>query len=514
MTSQKITPWLTTALLASGLLAACGSSQPAEASSHSSHQSHPTQTEKQPLGSVRLCGKRHEQGANSIVCQYTTNVESLYNKILIEQIKNKCTILTPTSWESCMQWPPVLWVESTSAENFNAFYEQSERIMAFYRTANSPDVTTLSYELSLRQIKEVAHDIWFRDLKKPDEVRASNQQILDTSLADILKDKGAAEGKVVQVQVAGSREGVDKVQDIINAHQLRVNELQSAFSAIVRDFIAYKAQEPIILAQLQSLSERASTATLLTLPTIQVELAQLSRAESAAPQQMQMHASRLAHQLANEDATVLEKLQPHISFMQENNLKRPHMTTASIRRLERIEAYADARHARLVGIVKKLLTGIDQRRVNLVAQAANQATRDAMTSAATLTASSQFLSQMNARVSEVGKLPRRSVKLGLYFLASKLQEHEGILQLQPSCANIVSTPWMGTGCNALSLQYSKSRTYVNSTIPNMIRLNIAAMRRAAVNETMLTEIEQHLAANRLRAATLAHDVAVVSSESL
>ncbi|MFP2907334.1 hypothetical protein ACLESD_20265 [Pyxidicoccus sp. 3LFB2] len=501
------------------LLGACSpapspSGEPSEPTAGAEAVPATTTTQSQPLAAVRLCGKRHENPDSSIVCQTTTDVASLYNKVLVEQIKNKCTIFTPTSWQSCMEWPPVLWAEGTSIGNQAEYRAQTERIMTFYRTANSTDVTMRSYELSIQKMKEVSSRTWLDNSDDLEALRKSNKQVLDTGLSDILKVKAAEENRGAEAAAADSREMLAKVQQTLDAHKARVDALQPAYAALVQQFAAYRTNEPVTLAQLQGLVQRASTATLVTLGDVQLELVQLSRAESAAPQQMRLDAIRMSRQLAYEDSVLEEELRPYVAFMQANTIERPQLVAASVRVLESVVSYADSRYQRVSDIVQKTLTGMTRRREALVAQAADNATRQTMTDAATLDASQKFLAEMNARVTQVGKLPPRSTKLRLYYMAGKLLEHEGILQLQPVCARITSTPWMGTGCNALTLQYSKSRTYVTSTIPNTLRLNVSTMRNAGVNGAMLTEVEQHLAANNLRAAAAAHDVAVRASEAL
>ena len=55
-----------------------------------------------------------------------------------------------------------------------------------------------------------------------------------------------------------------------------------AYTTLVEQFAAWRTNEAVVLAQLQTLAQQASTATLATIPNIQLELVQLSRTESRA----------------------------------------------------------------------------------------------------------------------------------------------------------------------------------------------------------------------------------------
>lgn len=494
---------------------ACGEKPTSEKPTGEQPAAVPVAQVGQALGTVRICGKRHEEPDSKTVCVNTTDPGSVYTKVVEEQIRRVCTILTDTSWSSCMKWPPVLWPESTSAENSTVWTEQAQRIVNFYKSPGSvEDVTSRSNELSLQKIRDVAREMRSRYGARAEELNRSSQRILNTELTATLKERAAKDGKALQAVKAEERENLNEIQAVIDVHQAKLLTLQTEHGTLVRQFASYRNNEPILLARLQELAQQASTATLDTLPNIQLELVQLSRAESLSPQQMAIDARVLSVKLGYEHNTFQSELEPYAAFMRERNIPRPNLVDLPTQQMENIISYVDSRYARTSDIIKKTLEGIRRRREALVAQSADDATRKTLTDAATLEASQKFLAEMNARVTEVGKLPPRSTKLNLYLLSEKLNEHESILQFQPLCANTTSTPWMGTGCNALALQYSKSRTYVTSTIPNMIRLNLGTLRTAGVNPTLLQQVEQHLAANNIRAATTSYDVAVRASETL
>jgi hypothetical protein len=517
MTSPR-NPFRRSGLAAASVLllgTACGEQSTSAKSSGARPEPAPVAQAGQELGTVRICGKRHEDPDKKTLCMSTTDVGSVYSKILEDHIRNVCVILTPTSWQSCMEWPPVLWPEVTSAENSTVWTEQAQRIVTFYKSAGSTqEVTMKSNQLSLEKIRDVAWQMRDQHGAELEALYKRNQNILNTELSAPLKQRAAAEGKALQAEKAEHRENLTEIQVVIDEHQAKLRTLQPTYDALLLQFAGYRTTEPVILARLQELARLASTATLQTLPNVQLELVQLSRAESLSPQQMALDAKVLAVKMGYEHDTFLSELAPYAAFMRDNGITRPNLADASIQVLENIISYADSRYARTSDIIQKTLEGIRRRQEALAAQSVDAATRKTLADASTLEASQKFLAEMNARVTEVGTLPPRSTKLALYYLAEKLREHEAILQLQPVCANTSSTPWMGTGCNALALQYSKSRTYITSTLPNMIRLNLTRLRTAGVNPTLLQQVEQHLATNSIRAATVSYDVAVRASESL
>ncbi len=409
----------------------------------------------------------------------------------------------------------MMWPEFTSAANSVTWTEQAQRISAFYQEPGStPDVTMKSYELSMERIR---HGAWeMRDAYRGEtqELAKRNGSIRNTQLPAILKQRALEDGREVQAWAAAKREEISEIQGLIDAYRTKLLEMTPEYEALVTQFVEYRGNEEAVLEQLQSLAQNASTASLETLPHLQLSLVQVSRTESLLPQQMALGARALSLKMAHAHDTFMTEVNPYVAFMTAHGMVRPNMADTSVQVLESIIAYADARYARTSEIVSKVMAGIRRRQEALVAQSAEDEAREVLTESSTLEASQKFLTEMNARVTQVGRLPPRSTRLGLYYLAGKLLEHEGILQLQGTCANTVSTPWMGTGCNVLAPQYAKSRTYVMSTIPTILRMNVGKMRTAGVNEALLQEVEGHLTANRLRAATIAYDVAVRASEVL
>ncbi|AGC42380.1 hypothetical protein MYSTI_01031 [Myxococcus stipitatus DSM 14675] len=507
------------------LAAGCGQQTSTDSPPTTAKESGATATVTQASSTPDICAYRPDYNAIPTTCSSTREPADLYQGVL-NLIRANCITLAenpgnPTeaekkrAWEACMKYPPVLWVKAaTSPDQFDAWNAQVERVAVFYRTSNAPDVTATSFEQSLRKIREVANEMVNSYHAPIRQVENSNRRILDSTLPELLKAKAEAEGKPVQAELAHQRETMSEIRSVFDRHQAKLQTYQPAYAALVAQFETYRTNEPILLDRLQVLVQQASTATLATLPNVQLELVQLSRAESIAPQTLQLEAFRLSRQLSRVHDEYEEELEPHFDFIRTHNVARPKLADEPMQVLANIQAYADSRYVRTTDIVTKTLDGIRRRQTALMTLQADQATRQTIVQNTNLAASTQFLAETTARVTEVGKLPPRSTKLRLYFLAGKLQEHESILQLESVCAKAAATPWMGTGCNTLALQFSKSRNYVNLTLPGTMRLNIASMRTAGVNATLLQEIEQHLAAGRVRAAAISHDVALRSSEDL
>ncbi|WP_342378803.1 hypothetical protein NVS55_05315 [Myxococcus stipitatus] len=505
------------------LAAGCGQqTSPESPPTSANKEPGPTATVTRAASTPAICAYRPDYKVIPTTCSSTREPADLYQGVL-DVIRSNCIVLAPNpteaetkrAWEACMKYPPVLWVEAaTSPDQFDAWNAQVERIAVFYRTSNAENVTATSFEQSLRKIREIAEEMVNNYHAPIRQVVDSNRRILDSALPELLKVKAAEEGKTAQADLAHQRETVLEIQSLLDRHQESLQTHQAAYAALVAQFETYRTNEPILLARLNTLVQQASTATLATLPNVQLELVQLSRAEGIAPQQLQLEAFRLSRQLSRVHDELEAELEPHLDFMRAHNFARPKLADEPMEVLANIQAYADSRYVRTGDIVTKTLDGIRRRQTALMTLQADQATRQTIVQNTNLAASTQFLAETTARVTEVGKLPPRSTKLRLYFLAGKLQEHESILQLESVCAKAAATPWMGTGCNTLALQFSKSRNYVNTTLPGTMRLNIASMRTAGVNATLLQEIEQHLAAGRVRAAAIAHDVALRSSEPL
>jgi hypothetical protein len=72
--------------------------------------------------------------------------------------------------------------------------------------------------------------------------------------------------------------------------------------------------------------------------------------------------------------------------------------------------------------------------------------------------------------------------------------------------------WMEDGCKVGAPEVAKANTYLSRTLPGTLTIDIAMMRRAKVDETMLKAIESDVAAGNWRSAVLRHDAAVTASE--
>ncbi|MBM7112135.1 hypothetical protein [Archangium primigenium] len=469
-------------------------------------------TQARPLGLVgEICADfRVWGGSGKSICKSRGTDPGVVLQELEEARPGACELLfggNPTGKAECMNTVARVYAEGGTGSDPVLWLQGANSIQRHFRLTTNASMPV--YENSLLRLEQIAKDIVGpseRSLEdKTKTLRDARQHVADPLKARATADKGAA-----SAEAASQRERLAAFQRDFTAYKSAVDALQPEFSTTLTDFLAYRAQEAAVIARLQDLAQRASAADLNGIGPLQLELVALAREESARPQDVQLHARRLIQQLASIEETHLPRLVEHAEFLTQHTLSRPDLTRHSAEVLQSMGGYTDARYARVAAAVKKLLEGLRLRREALVVSQSDETTRQSLANAATLKASEDFLAEANARTQALWKLPPRSSKLKLFFLAQKHVDFESILQLEPVCLN--ATPWMDSGCVALRRQFGSARGYLNTTLPNMVRSNIVSLRRSGVSENLLKDIEKYLTAANLRQAVIAHDVALRASD--
>ncbi|QSQ12443.1 hypothetical protein [Myxococcus landrumensis] len=423
-----------------------------------------------------------------------------------------CNTFTDATIRSdCHARPPYVFVPKGSSTNPGDWVAGTEQVQYYFRTSAS--ASTAVYERSLEKLDEIADNMLG---PAQSELNRRNTGITNARahLGDALKARADADRGIAIATLGTQRETLNAYQSAFNVYQGAVQALEPQVTTLFNTFVTFRDGEAAVFTQLQDIAQRASTATLAQLAPLQMELVALSRAESQAPQQLWLDTRRLAHTLSQLHVEHHRKMDPYAAFLTQNNIPRVDLTARSGVILNSIASYTDARYARVSEAVKKLLAGLTERQGALVASQANADTRQTLANAAMLKASETFLANANTRTTALWQMPPKSTKLKLFFLSAKHVDFESILQLEPLCMHVspTSTAWMETGCIALRRQFTSARNYVNTTLPNMVRLNVTQMRRAGVSETHLADVETHLANANLRQAVLAHDAALRASD--
>ncbi|WP_338863074.1 hypothetical protein [Myxococcus stipitatus] len=423
-----------------------------------------------------------------------------------------CNTFTDAGIRSdCFARPPYVFVPKGSSTAPGDWVAGVNELQHYFRT--SVNASTAIYERSLEKLDDIGEEMVGPSQSELDRRRKSVTNSR-AHLGDALKARADADRGVAVAELGTQRETLEAYRATFNAYQSAVQALEPQVTALFNSFVTYRDGEAAVFAQLQDIAQRASTSTLAQVAPLQMELVALSRAESQAPQQLWLDARRMVHTLSQLHVEHSRKMDPYAPFLAQHNIPRVNLTERSGAILNSVTSYTDARYARVADAVKKLLASLSERQGALVTSQANASTRQTLANAAMLTASETFLANANTRTTALWQMPPKSTKLKLFFLAGKHVDFESILQLEPLCLHVspTSTAWMETGCIALRRQFTSARNYVNTTLPNMVRLNVTQMRRAGVSETLLADVETHLANSNLRQAVLSHDAALRASD--
>src|SRR5262249_19850943 len=101
--------------------------------------------------------------------------------------------------------------------------------------------------------------------------------------------------------------------------------------------------------------------------------------------------------------------------------------------------------------------------------------------------------------------------MGLPYLAKRYDQLVALLQLRPLC-DPSSSSWREAGCVSLGASFTAAETYLKTTMPALIKTGIGAMRAKGADAALLDAAQVKLDAGDVKAAALAYDAAVRSTE--
>ncbi|SEU37837.1 hypothetical protein SAMN05443572_112255 [Myxococcus fulvus] len=491
--------------------AGCGTDASAPPAAESQAPSTPT-AQEQSLSNSDVCVQMFFWGRDRKLCKpLPTSIDTLLADFRPLQ-EGMCNQEQNAELrQQCLNKSPYVFVPKGNPAAPLQWISDVESVQSYFRLSMGASMTI--YEESLSKMADLASEMTG---PSEEELKRRRTRITERrgQLGEKLKARAAAEQGTAKADLAEQRELLSAYEATFNAYQSAVQALAPAITDVYEDFVTYRGTEAAVFAQLEDIAQRASTSTIAQMGPLQLELVTLARTESQRPQALWMESRRLGNALSQLQTLHQARLAHYADFTTRHAIPQVNLTERSGVILNNIAGYSDARYARVAEVVKKLLQGLTQRQTALVAAQADLATRQTMANAATLKASQEFLASANARTTALWQLPPRSQTLNLFFLATKHVDFESILQLEPLCLHVGpnATGWMESGCIALRRQFTSARNYLNTTLPNMVRLNVTQMRRAGVNEALLVDVETHLNNGNLRQAVLSHDVALRASD--
>jgi hypothetical protein len=326
-----------------------------------------------------------------------------------------------------------------------------------------------------------------------------------------LNDKANAEKGPIQATLASDKQSIVQVQAIFDQANSDIAPIRSAYSAITDRFKAYRATETTEAGRFTTVAQQASNATLATLPDAETAILAAARDASSAPNDLVLDVMRLEAQTQQFELQYRAALAPLNDFIASHGTSVPDMTSGALHSLAGMEVYVAQRSARNDATANSLLDGAEVRRQALITLATSEATRATLAQTRLLAASTTFNDDSTARIAALWKSPPTSTKLKLPYLADRYDQFTTFLQVEPLC-DASSSAWRETGCIALRRNFNTARTYQQKTIPMLITMGVSTMRSKGVDPTLLNAVQAKLTAGDVKAAAVAYDTAVHSSE--
>jgi hypothetical protein len=221
---------------------------------------------------------------------------------------------------------------------------------------------------------------------------------------------------------------------------------------------------------------------------------------------MKLSAQIQAFELSSQSA-----IAPYKDLLATHGAALPDMTSGALRSLNAMLGYVQQRVARSDATATSLLDGIAMRKQALALLALGQPLRDKISQAEVLKAGATFNADVNAHVTSLAVAPPMSATMKLPYLAARYDELTRMLQWQPLC-DPSSSSWREDGCSALRGNFSAARSYLKTTLPALISTGLATMRAQGVAPTLLDAVQAKLDAGDIKAAAIAYDAAVRSTE--
>ena len=103
--------------------------------------------------------------------------------------------------------------------------------------------------------------------------------------------------------------------------------------------------------------------------------------------------------------------------------------------------------------------------------------------------------------------------LGLPLQGERFHAMTAFRQLEGICKDLTQlATWRAPGCQKVTTELSKVRTYLTQTLPFTLKYGVQKMRAAGFNNEVLTEIETRVAAGELAQAVHLYDATLRAAE--
>jgi hypothetical protein len=390
-------------------------------------------------------------------------------------------------------------------DNARAFKTRADEIFAFVRARETPSVLQQTLDVTSKLQKEAA------SYQTVD--RGSYDDRKHTVLQE-LHDRIASKAGAERADLIQRRQTLQLLESIATAYRARLQALAVDQQDVVTGFAAYRADEAALVAKLLDVRDKIEVATTLEqLPPLQDAALAISAAESGRAETLADAADRLERGLFYAQTEYERSIKPYVDFIAKYGFATPHPVDDARNIAGNVSAYCQARDLRVFEAVAKLLDALAQRGAAIQAQLVADGTRQTLSDAAYLRASAGFLDELNALVQRVWTVPPKSTTLKLPYLRERYDAIADLLGHMRVCQTATGPiDWMQDGCRVGAPEVAKVNTYMSRTLPGTLTIDVALMRKAGLDNTMLKAIEADVAAGNLRSAVLRHDVAVRASE--
>lgn len=403
----------------------------------------------------------------------------------------------------------VLWPidegQEANADAIRSWFDQAKRVDAWLHDTNKDYAL---YERSLRAILDQ------KALMKASQDRLANAKktAADAVTSAVTKSVAAiaSEKAPVLAALTDVKTTVPELQGILDRARTALLAEQPTYDGLINDFLAYRATESKATAALSKIAADASSADGPRLAVLEMSLADLERAQSAAPNDLfagiiLSRARMIATQIAYDGS-----LAKYDDFTRKYAIPGADLVGRAYRSLGNVLAYVSTRCTAFDAGVAKVRAGLRARREALIALAADQATRDTFAKANFATASKNYLDEANARVAVLWANGETSPTLKYPLYAAKVDLYEKFLQLEGACstAALAASSWMSAGCTAMQPSFARVRSWFADTLPGTLRMRVLLLRRKGADARLLADVETQLTAGKLKAAAVAHDAAL------
>jgi hypothetical protein len=326
-----------------------------------------------------------------------------------------------------------------------------------------------------------------------------------------LYDKASVEKSPLLAARVADKQTMIAVQHVVDRTKTDAAPLAATFAKIAAQFTAYRASEATETASYVALAQKASAASLDTLPSVEKAILTASSHANNKPLPLINLANKLSAQIQTFELSEHEAIAPHADFLTTHGAALPDMTSSALRSLNAMLGYIQQRVARSDATATSLLHGIALRTQALVLLTMGTNAADTVAQAERLKAGATWSAAESARVTALRKAPPASASMKLPYLAQRYDQLTALLQLQPLC-DPASSSWREDGCAKLRGDFGAAQTFLKTTLPALIQTGLTTMRTKGVDAALLDAAQAKLNAGDVKGAAIVYDAAVRTSE--